>query len=109
MIQSNEEIDPDCAFGPYGPLLSLDSYAIYGDGIWILFKDICGQSIPKTLGVLRGMQLGIIGEATVHEAINGRRQGKGASTLNVDAVMEKVCKRLPKFNKGASKAVESAE
>lgn len=101
IIKNNAAIDPDDFFGPLGPLLYLDTCGIYGPKIWMLFKDICGQDIVKTLAMLRACQLGLINSNDLIDAINGSRQvalpGEPDRKLNPDEVLEMVRKRLPKF------------
>jgi hypothetical protein len=74
-----------------GCLLLLDSFAIYGANIWLLFKDVCGQNIVHMIAVLRAVQLGLVDERTVHEAIDG------TSTLSIDEVLSAVREVLPDF------------
>ena len=54
IMDKAEEIDPDAMLGGLGVLLSLDTHQIYGSKIWMLYKDMCGEDIVKTLAVLRG-------------------------------------------------------
>lgn len=82
MVNHGPRIDPDAAFGPWAGLLSLDSWGIYGSDIWVLYKDICGESIVKTLAVLRAAQLGITAEVEAKD---------------VDGLLAKVQERLPGF------------
>jgi hypothetical protein len=74
-----------------GCLLLLDSFAIYGANIWLLFKDVCGQNIVHMIAVLRAVQLGLVDERAVHEAIDG------TSTLSIDEVLSAVREVLPDF------------
>lgn len=60
MIEHVPTIDPQC---PH-PILAigvLDACGIYGSDIWVLYKDICGESIVNMLAVLRHKQLGLSG------------------------------------------------
>lgn len=91
-MKVNTQIDPDCAFAEIGPMLSLDSYGIYGSDIWVLYKNCCGQNIKNFLAVLRALQLGLKDISEVEKAI------QTCTPLDVDAIMESVQKRLPKFN-----------
>jgi hypothetical protein len=90
-----------------GPMLNLDSQGIYGSNIWLLFKDICGECIPKTLAVLRGVQLGIVDEATVHAALD-LANVRNPIGFNPDEVWAKVCLRLPNFQKKEQEATVKA-
>ena len=93
LMKESPKVDPDDMFGPLGPLMSLDSYGIYGSRIWMLYKDVCNQSAVRTLAVLRGMQLGLISDTVVDHAIDHRGEG-----LDVEEIMARVKERLPAFN-----------
>lgn len=87
-------VDPDSMLGGLGSLLSLDTNKIYGSRIWVLYKDVCGESIVKTIGVLRAVQLGIINKHTLSNAIDI----EGVSDFDVDIVLIKVRTALPAFS-----------
>lgn len=87
------EIDPDSALGGIGPLLALDSHGIYGPSIWMLYKDVCGRSISKTIALLRAVHLGFLGVQALKHAIANRGQ-----YIDVEALCAEVKERLPRFN-----------
>lgn len=91
MTQHGPVIDPDCAFGPLGPLLALDTYSIYGSRIWMLYKDACNHSVTSTLALLRAVQFGFLPEHQLHHAIDNRGDG-----INVPDLVGKVAERLPR-------------
>jgi len=91
VMQTASAVDPENAFGPLGPMLSLDTYAIYGSKIWVLYKEVCEQDIVRFLGVLRATQMGIISLKDVNRAI------ENPSTMNVGSVMVALKERLPSF------------
>lgn len=93
MSKECPKIDPDAAFGEIGCLLSLDSHAIYGASIWMLYKDVCGEDIVKTLAVLRAVQLGLMEEEKLIYAIGN--YGKG---IDVNHIYDLVKEKLPNFN-----------
>ena len=86
-------IDPIGALGGFAPLLALDTLGIYGSRIWMLYKDVCGENLPKFLASLRAWQLGFVSKETLYHAIDNC--GKG---LDLDADTKQVCKRIPEFN-----------
>lgn len=92
IMKNTETIDPDNALGGLGTVLMLDTFGIYGSRIWMLYKDVCGESIANTIGVLRAVQLGLVSQATMDQAINN--QGAG---LDVYATVQKVKAELPRF------------
>lgn len=99
IARSITTIDPDDCLGAFGPLLQLDTIGIYGSDIWILFKDLCGESIVNTIGILRAEQLGLVSDRTVLNAIADCKRGIGSSFRGeVLTILAKVMKRLPNFN-----------
>lgn len=91
LCSENSKIDPDCAWAEFGPLISLDSYDIYEERIWMLYKDVCGENVVNTLACLRAMQLGLVPESTIDSAIDGRTK------LDVDIIVKQVKVQLPAF------------
>lgn len=102
LYKEAERIDPDAIFGGLSVLLSLDSFNIYGADIWMLYKDVCRESLVDVCAVLRGVQLGIVPLTTLQHAIQNRGEG-----LDVRATFAAVCERLPNFEK--ANALEAAE
>ncbi len=92
LLSDTPKIDPDSFMGGVGIILSLDTLAIYGSRIWMLYKDVCGQNIHDTLAVLRGVQLGFISQATLNYAIDHYGEG-----ISVKDLVKQVKERLPKF------------
>lgn len=90
-ISKNQLIDPDNFGGPWGLMFNLDTLEIYGSRIWILYKDLCGESLPKTTAVARACQLGIIRSSQVDDAIDKK------GPLPVDEIVGKVKDELPNF------------
>jgi hypothetical protein len=80
--------------GPYGPILALDSHGIYGPHIWILYKEICGESIPRTIAILRAVQLGFLKEQDLLDEIKGIETFKPALKVDVPTMVAKVRERL---------------
>ena len=92
MFNKGAKIDPDSALGGFGPVLDLDALGIYGSRIWMLYKDVCGEDIVKTLAVLRAHQLGHVSAAQLHHAIDN-----GGDGLDPDDALAKVQAELPAF------------
>ena len=93
LLQQGATVDPDGMFGGLGCLLSLDSHAIYGASVWMLYKDVCKEDLVKTIAVLRAVQLGLLDENKLIHAIGN--YGKG---IDVNATYDQVKERLPNFN-----------
>jgi hypothetical protein len=94
LVQNAEQIDPDSPMGGFGALLNLDSFGIYGPRIWMLYKDVCGENLTKTLGVLLACQFGIISQSVLNTAIDNRGSG-----LEVVEAVKKVREVSPNFGK----------
>lgn len=93
ILEKGEIIDPEVTLGGLGLILMLDSYEIYGSEIWMLYKDVCDESIGRTIAVIRACQLGFINTQDLHYAIHNR--GKG---IDVDECVANVAGRLSAFN-----------
>jgi hypothetical protein len=101
IMQDDNKIDPQNMLGGLGTLLSLDTHSIYGSHIWLFYKDVCGENLTNILGVLRGVQLGILPESQLKTAIEMAEKGN-QHTLNVAEVLKKVKEELTEFDKEAS-------
>lgn len=53
-------------------ILALDMYGIYGCRIWMLYKDLCGESIQNTISVLIARSHELISQEELDMAINNR-------------------------------------
>ena len=96
IMKNAEVIDPQAAFGGIGPVMTLDTYGIYGSRIHILFKYGCNQNIRRLIMVLRATQLGIF---PIDKLIN---LATGSLILNEDEwgnIDDEVTNRLPYFMK----------
>ena len=95
LLKEGELIDPDAAFGGLSALIMLDSSGVYGEKIWMLYKDICNQSAGKMIGILRAVQLGFLAQHELHEALS---HGYGRMDYTrQDEVLKLVRERLPEF------------
>jgi hypothetical protein len=94
LYKESNKIDLSDLFGGFGAIMFLDSLCIYGSRIWMLYKDVCGEDLVKTLAVLRAWQLGFVRESAIHHAIGHYGDGIDANEL-----LKKVMERLPNFNK----------
>jgi hypothetical protein len=91
IVKQGATIDPHCG-EPILQILHLDSLELYGSRIWMLYKDVCGQNLSKTLACIRGWQLGHIAKETLNYAIDNRGAG-----LDLDGLCKKVKEELPEF------------
>lgn len=100
IFTKNPKIDPNDFMQGLGPILSLDSFGIYGTDIYILHNDICERDIVKTLAVLRAVQLGFFKREILKDACH-RQDRSGKSIVPVEELYAKVKERLPNFNKNS--------
>jgi len=91
-IGRNQQIDPDSGLGELGLVLNLDHLEVYGPRIWMLYKDLCGEDLPRTTAVVRAVQLGILPRETLDEAIDGK------TTIDIEDIVKRVQTELPDFN-----------
>ena len=90
----DQKIDKDSALQGIDSCLLLDRYWIYDADIWMLYKDVCGEDIEKTIIVLKACQLGFIVPDLLKHAISHYGEG-----IILDTLIERVKDRLPNFGK----------
>lgn len=90
-MKEGQAIDPRGALGGLGLVLLLDTFDIYEERIWMLYKDVCKQDLVNTIACLRGCQLGMISEGELNRAIDGIEK------IVPDELLKKVQERLPDF------------
>jgi len=92
LLTEGAATDPYNWLGGLGVIMSLDTLGLYGPKIWMLFKDVCGEDIVKTIAMLRAWQLGFVSKEKLLHAINSYGDG-----VDVDGLLEQVKERLPEF------------
>ena len=60
VLDKTPEIDPDNILGGLGVILSFDTMGLRGSRIWMLYKDVCGESMQELQLLMRAHQLGVI-------------------------------------------------
>ena len=93
ILQKGKSIDPDGFDGGIGSLLLFDSMSLYGSRIWMLYKDVCGEDLVKTVAMLRAWQLGFVSEDNLNHAIDNYGNG-----IDKDDLFKQVKDRLPNFD-----------
>jgi hypothetical protein len=91
-MRMHKQIDPDSGLGDLGLILNLDNFEIYGPRIWMLYKDLCGEDLPRTTAVVRAVQLGILPRETLDGAIDGN------ADIDIEDIARKVQEELPRFS-----------
>jgi hypothetical protein len=100
LLTKGRQVDPDALSGGLSSLLILDELGIYEERIYMLWNDVCGRHIGKTIAVLRAYQLNQltgVDTKTLNHAIDNRGAG-----INLDTVVEAVKNHLPRFNPEAA-------
>lgn len=97
LIREGGNIDPDDFMGGVGSVLALDSHAIYGSDIWVLYKDVCNENLTTMCGVLRSIQLGFTPESIVKSWIAEAQSSRFTKTADVAQAVQQVRVRLPRF------------
>lgn len=94
IIKHGPEIDP--AGSGIMTLLHIDSLRLYGSRLYMLWNDVCGRDVGKTLAVIRGWQLGRLSAAEVNHAVDNRGAG-----IDMDDLLAWLAVELPGFNAAA--------
>ena len=94
LAKESSRIDPQSAMGAFSPILLFDSFNIYEERIWMLYKDVCNQDLVKTLACLRACQMGLLDPDELNRAINGETH-----SIVTDDLLELLKTHLPEFNK----------
>lgn len=94
MLRDGKRIDPLGFAGGFGAVLSLDTEGVYGSRIWLLFKDVCGESLVRTLAVLRAVQLGLLTSVDLAAALRWAETRAGARPFNPADLVALVRARL---------------
>lgn len=92
LIEAKEGIDPQSALGPFGPIINLDSWEIYGSSIYVIWADACTRNAHKMIVLLRATQLGIMPVDTLKAISYGAKPG-----INFKEISDKVCAQLAEF------------
>jgi hypothetical protein len=95
LVRYGEVVDPDAFGGGLSSLLLMDTLGIYEERIYMLWNDVCNRDIGKMVAVLRANQLGQLAgvdKKAITHAIDNRGDG-----IDIDAVVEAVKNRLPRF------------
>lgn len=97
LIKNEAQIDLDSGLAPLGTILCLDDLQIYGPGIWVLYKDVCDQSIVKLIALTRGYQLGFINREKLQGLSDRYNPELEELKIGLDEVFNSVKERLPNF------------
>lgn len=98
ILEEAHLIDPDEKLQGLAYILMLDDRRIYGEDIWLLYKDLCRGSLPQMLAVLRGYRLEVVAWEEVAAAINHARDPRNPEAhLDPASILKLVQQKLPRF------------
>ena len=92
-LERGHKIDPQGVMGGVGIILLLDNFGICGSDIWILYKDVCGESLPAMFALVRSVQLGFLDKEALLESIRNCH-----AAFSIEEMLAKVQDRLPFFS-----------
>ena len=93
MCKVHDAVDPYCEGGAFVELYKIQDLGLHGPNIHILFKDVCHGEPARLVMLLRAWQLGFI-RADLLRAAATRPP---AIKLDTDALWDRVCTELPRF------------
>lgn len=99
LMNNAERIDPQSAFGPISPILSLDTNEIYGSDIYILFNDKCKRDPRKCLLLLRAVQLGLRPHGWLQDLASDKMRRINISDDEWLEIDHAVCSELSDFQR----------
>lgn len=94
-----EKIDPDSSFGYLSPLLSFDSYEVYGTEIYIIWNDKCKRDPRTTALLLRGVQLGFLPVSQFKQMAEDQMNQINLTKEEWENLEKQVTEFLPNFKK----------
>jgi hypothetical protein len=91
MVKAVATADPDAEFGPFTPLLILESIGLTGPAIGEVYAHVCGGDPVTALAVLHAARLKLVTVATLKRAAE-RRTG-----INTAALLDAIRSKMPRF------------
>lgn len=96
--------DPENFYKQWYPAIFFDQEDITGSKVWILYKDLLGESYSKMMVLMRAVQLGILLGSDLRmmvlECIDGKRkfvEGGSFDAERFDMILESVKIDVPSF------------
>jgi hypothetical protein len=91
MVKAVATVDPDAEFGPFTPLLILESIGLTGQAIAAVYTHVCGGDVACALAVLHAARLKLV---TV-EAL--KRAAAGRTPINTAVLLDAIRSKMPRF------------
>ena len=91
MVKAVEQVDPDAEFGPFTPLLILESIGLTGKAIGGVYAHVCGGDVVCALAVLHAARLKLVSVDDLKRAAAGR------TPINTDVLLDAIRSKMPRF------------
>lgn len=93
ILKEGDAIDPDAAMAGFMTILTMDTFQVYDEKIWVLYKYVCNQELGNFMGLIRATQLGFISVAELQGFIKDEKITIGRR----NELLAKVRETLPGF------------
>jgi hypothetical protein len=93
MVKAVAAVDPDAEFGPFTPLLILESIGLTGPAIGAVYAHVCGGDPVCALAVLHAARLKLVDVATLKRAAAGR------APINTEVLLDAIHSKMPRFGR----------
>jgi hypothetical protein len=91
MVKAVAAADPDAEFGPFTPLLILESIGLTGPAIGAVYAHVCGGDPVTALAVLHAARLKLVTVATLKRAAAGR------IPIDTGVLLDAIRSKMPRF------------
>jgi hypothetical protein len=93
MVKAVAEADPDAEFGPFTPLLILESLGLRGKTIGEVYAHVCGGDPVCALAVLHAARLKLVTVEKLKSAAAGR------TPINTELLLDTIRSKMPRFGR----------
>jgi len=98
LIQDARGFDLASPLGILQAFLAIDDAAVFGEKLYLLFHDLCGDDVLKTLTVLRALDARVISPERLHLELDAAVSGTGGELDHV-GLLAGVLGKWPQFGK----------
>jgi hypothetical protein len=91
MVKAVATVDPDAEFGPFTPLLILESIGLTGKAIGAVYSHVCGGDPACALAVLHAARLKLVSVDVLKRAAAGR------TPINTAVLLDAIRSKMPRF------------
>jgi hypothetical protein len=93
MVKAVAQADPDAEFGPFTPLLILESIGLRGKAIGEVYNHVCGGDPVCALAVLHATRLKLVTVEKLKNAAAGRMP------INTEMLLDTIRSKMPRFGR----------